>query len=111
MTRTVSKWAQNLRPASEQVEFNGESPIATLQWIMNFFCILRDTNLSEGPGIRLWPHFLRDCAHQEFITGYEDCNKDLGGVSTWPEAVQWLYDTFAREKYLQDAADEFESMR
>lgn len=111
VTRTVNKWAHHLRPALEPVEFNGEPPIAALQWIMTLVRLLRDTKLSEGAGIRLWPHFLKDSAREEFITVHEDCDEDLGGVSTWPEAVHWLLTTYAREEYLQDAADKLEAMR
>lgn len=113
VTRQVNQWATHLRPAMAHVLFSGYPPIKGLQWLTTFVRLLRGTSLTEGAGLHIWPHFLTEAAASEFWVNFEDPENGAhgAGFSTWPEAVHWFLTTYLREEYLQQAADELESLQ
>ncbi len=84
----------------------GREPIRRLQFLSTFVRQLNNNALSEGAALKIWPHFLADDALEAFRTQAEDGDDALGGFSTWPEAVQWVLQTYARDKYLEEAVAE-----
>ncbi len=73
-----------------------------LQFPWTFVPQLNNNALSEGAALNIWPHFLANDALEAFRTQAEDNADDLGGFSTWSEAVQRFLQTYARDEHLQE---------
>jgi hypothetical protein len=87
--------------------FNGDDPIAVLQFLSSFKTACDHNAVSEGAAFYLFQYFLSGQAKQAFreYSGSSKLNpmEGSGHLYLYAEAVQWFLTTYAREALLADA--------
>lgn len=91
-------------------KFSGSEPLRVLNFL-NLFKAQCDSNgISEGGALLLLPNFLDGEAYELFMSNQDLGEECTGGFATYPEAVQFLLRTYAREAYIETAVEEFDRL-
>lgn len=105
VSRNVGVWTRRLLPSMEKHAFSGENPVACLRFLTAFKHQLDCEGIPEGGALKIWPSFLTRNAYDVFAQLTEDGDADLGGFTTWPEAVQFFLRTYVKDQYLEEAVE------
>ena len=91
--------------------FSGEDPVLVLDFLVRF-CKEADTQgMSEAQAYLAVPYFLKGFALNQFESVTETATSSEGGVTCWPEAVQYLLRSYATSTNLQQALLELRDIR
>jgi len=94
--------------------FTGDDEIAVLAFLKKFKYACDETGVAEGAALPLMKYFMGGEAKATMLTyiGLNDIGAQPGvdSINSYPEAVQWLLLTYARESVLHDASREVREM-
>ena len=83
--------------------FDGSKPLFIIQFLRTLKNELDGNGRSEGAALLLCPKFMAGDALETFNAQFDLANDGLGGFQTWPEAVQFLLRTYAKDAYIEEA--------
>ena len=112
VAKTLSKTSKRLQHAMNVPKFNGEEAIAILAFLKNFKYACDETDVAEGAALPLMKYFMSGEAKATMLsyigrgTGFADTQPGVDAINSYPEAVQWLLLTYAKETVLQKAYTE-----
>ena len=90
--------------------FDGNDPISILSFLTSFKQQMDANRLSEGAALLICPSFLDGDAKESYENNF-DLPPDQGGFTTWPQAVQFLLRTFAKDAYIEEALVSLDELR
>ena len=91
--------------------FDGSEPIGVLEFLANFQKQCDENGVSEGLAVRLLPKFLGGDAKETFRSYVDTVVYGLGGAKTYPEAVNHLLHTFAKDSVIEQAVESLNTMK
>ena len=112
----LSKTARKLKHVMTVPLFDGVDSIAVLAFLKNYKFACDETGVSEGAALPLMKYFMAGEAKDTMLsyvgrgTGFADTEPGVDAINSYPEAVQWLLITYARESVLQVAYREVATM-
>ena len=81
--------------------FIGEDPILTLEFLRRFFGEAEQLSMSEYQAYIALPFFLKGQAKSHYKAVMDTTSEDEGGVTCWPEAVQYLLHSYATANHIR----------
>ena len=90
--------------------FDGNDPISLLSFLTRLEQQMDANRLSEGAALLICPSFLDGDAKESYENNF-DLPPDEGGFTTWPQAVQFLLWTFAKDAYIEEALARLDELR
>ena len=84
----------------QDLKFDGTDEIMILHFLARFVTEADTLEMSEGQAYLALPHFLRGMAEAEFRS---TADTPVGGVTCWPEAVNYLLRSYATNEAIQTA--------
>ena len=90
--------------------FDGVNPVSVLGCLRRLKVQSDLNNLTEGIVCLFLPEFLEEPARSEFLA-YNDVGTGTGVMYSYPQAIQWLLNRYAMDRYLEPAIDQFERAR
>ena len=96
-----------LRAAMREPDFNGEDPILILKFLATFVKESDAHGISEPQAFVLLPYFMEGMAYDMLLaatSGSEDPSE--GGVTCWPQAINFLLATFSTDTVIQSSPDD-----
>ena len=106
--RDTGVFARRMSHTMSPLIFDGSKPIAILQFLRTLKRELDGNGRSEGAALLLCPKFLIGDALETYNTQFDLANDGLGGFQAWPEAVQFLLRTYAKDAYIEEALQELD---
>ena len=86
--------------------FDGVNPVSVLGFLRRLKFQSDLNNLTEGTVCPFLPDFLEEPARSEFLA-YNDVGAGTGAMYSYPQAIQWLLNRYAKDRYLGPAIDQF----
>ena len=83
--------------------FTGENPIMVLDFLRRFVSEAEQLAMSEEQAYIALPFFLKGAAKSHFESVMDTTSEGEGGVTCWPEAVQFLLRSFATANNIRAA--------
>ena len=83
--------------------FTGEGPIMVLDFLLRFVCEAEQVAMSEEQAYIALPFFLKGAAKSHFDSAMGTTSEGEGGVTCWPEAMQFLLRSFATANNIRAA--------
>ena len=90
--------------------FDGNDPISILSFLTRFKQQMDANRLSEGAALLTCSSFLDDDAKESYENHF-DLPPDQGCFTKWPQAVQFLLRTFAKDAYIEEALARLDELR
>lgn len=84
--------------------FDGSDPIEIVDFLTPFVGEADIINMSEAQDFIALPNFLADFAKTKFRTYFKGWSR-CGGITSWPEAFQYLFRTIATASMMYDALE------
>lgn len=84
-------------------KFSGEDPILVLDFLSRFVAEADILRMSEAQAYIALPYFLTGLAEDQFNSVRGSTRASEGGVTCWPEAVQYLLRSYATGNAIQGA--------
>ena len=106
--RDTGVFSRRMAHTMGPLTFDGSKPIAILQFLRTLKRELDGNGRSEGAALLLCPKFLIGDALETYNTQFDLANDGLGGFQTWPEAIQFLLRTYAKDAYIEEALQELD---
>lgn len=103
VSKQTGVYARRFSHVLSPLVFDGENPIGILQFLTAFKNELDSNGLSEGAALLLCPKFLIGDPLEAYNGQFDLLQGDQDGFTTWPEAVQFLLRTYAKDTYIEDA--------
>lgn len=91
-------------------KFTGSEPLRILSFLSLFKAQCDNNRITEGGALILLPNFLEGEAYELFMSNQDMGEDNTGGFATYPEAVQFLLRSFAREAYIETAVEAFDRL-
>jgi len=114
VAQQLTKICRRMKHAMPGEEFTGDDEIAVLAFLKKFKYACDETGVAEGAALPLMKYFMGGEAKATMLTyiGLNDIGAQPGvdSINSYPEAVQWLLLTYARESVLHDASREVREM-
>lgn len=109
--KKVSTWTK--RMITSVSKFTGNDPISVLKFIATFRSAANNNGIPEGGAFLVLRNFLGGKAAVAYEASLEvDAAGAEGvGISSWPDAVHWLLQTYAKDIYIQRAVAEIRALR
>ena len=82
--------------------FDGSDSIAVLSFLSRFKQQMDNNKLSEGAACLICPNFLGGDAKEVYENNFE-LPEEEGGFNSWPEAVQFLLKSYAKDRHIEEA--------
>ena len=82
--------------------FDGSDSIAVLAFLSRFKQQMENKKLSEGAAYVICPNFLGRDAKDVYEKNFE-LSQEEGGFDSWPEAVQFLLNSYAKDRHIEEA--------
>lgn len=117
VAQRLAKTARQLKHVMTVPLFTGEDPIAVLAFLKNFKFACDETGVAEGAALPLMKYFMAGEARETMLsyvgrgTGFADARPGIDIIYSYPEAVNWLLLTYAKESVLQTAYRQVTQMR
>lgn len=108
-TGVIRKQIKNLELILKDHKFSGEDPIMVFDFLTRFVEEADTIGMSEGQAFVALPHFLTGTASQQFRASKNSSRS--GGVSSWPEAVQYFIRTYATPATLREAVEQLRNLK
>jgi hypothetical protein len=99
---------KNLELTLKERKFDGSDPILIFDFLGRLTEECDTLKMSEGQAFIALPHFLKGRAETQYRASANSSRS--GGVSSWPEAVQYLLRTYATPAAIRKATKEFNSV-
>jgi len=107
-TTRLHKMIKNLELTLKERKFDGSDPILVFDFLGRLTEECDTLKMSEGQAFIALPHFLKGRAETQYRASAN--NSRNGGVSCWPEAVQYLLRTYATPAAIRKSTKEFNSV-
>lgn len=105
ISRNIGVWTRRLEYVMDKHVFNRNKPVACIRFLSVFKTQLDNEGIPEAGALKVWPSFLSGEALDVFNGMTEDGDSELGGFTTWPEAVQFFLCIYGKDKYLENAVE------
>lgn len=102
-TGKVKDHIRRLRVGLDELTFDGKDPILIFEFLSRFVVEANTLRISEAQAFVALPHFLRKLALEQYRAVSGSLNADEGGVTSWPEAVQYLLRSYATSNAIRGA--------
>lgn len=102
-TGKVKDHIKRLQLTLEECSFDGGDPILILEFLSRFADEADTLEMSEAQAFIALPYFLKGNAASQFRSVKTTSSRASGGVSAWPEAVQYLLHTYATPCAIREA--------
>lgn len=102
-TAKVRDHVKRLELTLRDQKFDGEDTIKVLAFLAEFVRECNTLSISEGQAYVALPYLLKGSAKEQFLAARTIDEEDDGGVTCWPEAVQYLLRTYATSNAIRDA--------
>ena len=103
----IGDLAKRLKPSMQCPNFSGEDEIAVLGFLKNYKRACDDTGTTEGMALPLLRYFLTGEALSTFLSyigpGLRNSQPGVDCIKSYPEAIQWLLNNYARDAVLSEA--------
>ena len=99
VTAKLATYAKRMKHSLEE-KFDGNEPIAVLDFLRSFKETADHNKVSEGAAARLMPYFLKGAPKEEYRSYLKEV---LAGKPLYPHMVQYLLDTYASDDELAKA--------
>jgi len=110
VTAQTSSVVKSLRPVMKNRKFDGTKPMA----IVGFLALLKrqfdQAKVGEGAALLVMPEYLGGHARDLFDANFDAVGDDTGGFTRWPEAVQYLLRTYAKDHHIEGFVAEVEAL-
>ena len=93
-----------------QLTFDGSDPIKIFDFLTRFVNDADILAMSEAQAFIALPTFLADPAETQFRTNFSGGSR-RGGITCWPEAIQYLLRTYATAAVMREALDILQNIR
>ena len=110
VTASTGLNARRLEHTLKNKRFDGTKPLEVLSFLSAFRNECNANQVSEGGALLLLPKFLEDVALETFVTNFESGDEMTDGFSSFPGAVNVLLETFARDRFIEEAIEEFDTL-
>ena len=90
--------------------FDGSDPIKIFDFLTRFVNEADMLSMSEAQAFIALPNFLADPAETEFGTNLSGGSRK-GGVTCWPEAIQFFLRTYATAATMREALESLRNIR
>lgn len=111
VSTTIGQYERLLAHHLGDRKFTGNNPIEVLEFLTSFKELCDDNNISEGTAISLLPKFLDGNAKSNWKSYFNRGSSRLGGFRTYPEAVNHLLRTYAKDTYIEKAVADLDKTR
>ena len=91
--------------------FTGGDPILIFEFLNRFVDEADMLDMTEAQAFITLPYFLKGYAHEQFRTIKDASTAAEGGVTSWPEAVQYLLRSYATSDIISSATLALRSLR
>lgn len=109
--KLMHKRQKRLRPVKDKYTFDGSNSIAILRFVSVFKSQLDQDHIGEGAALLILPEFLAGDARDAWEASFEISGEMGGGFTTWPEAVQFLLRTYAKDRHVKQVSAEMDQMK
>ena len=110
-TGKVRDYIKRMDIKLKQHHFTGEDPIMVLDFLARFVREANIQEMSEAQAFLALPHFLDGFAKSQYEAGVELVKPRLGGVSSWPESVQYLLRNYAQSGHISSAISDLRAIQ
>ena len=111
ITRNYGRWARRIRHRMERCRFDGSKPVAILNFLRTYKQTLDSDRIPEVAALEIMGNFLDHDANTLYCLMMNNSADNLGGFQTWPQAVQFLLQTYANDRELETAVEALENMK
>ena len=108
-TTRLHRSLKNLKLTMQDHKFFGEDPILIFDFLGRTVEEADTLGMNEAQLVTCLPHLLTKTAAQQYRSIAS--RSGAGGLTKWPEAVQYLLRTYATDREIQEAVEELESLR
>ena len=108
-TNETRKHMRALELTLKSRKFSGKDPILILNFLSRFVEEADTLRMTEGQAFVALPHFLANPAETQFLSSRNASTS--GGVTSWPEAVQYLLETYATSSAIREATNKLQEIR
>ena len=105
-TGKVKDHVRRMATTLSGLEFSGKDPILVLNFLSRFVEECDVLEMKESQALLALPYFLKEDALRQYRAARDSSPKE-GGVSAWPEAVQYLLRNYATNNAISEAILEF----
>jgi len=109
-TAEVRVHVKNLNLTMKKHTFDGSDPIKIFDFLTRFVNEADMLAMSEAQAFIALPSFLADPAETQFRTNLSGGSRK-GGVTCWPEAIQYLLRTYATPTAMREALEHLRNIR
>lgn len=102
-TGRVKEYIKRMSISLWKREFDGRDPIQVLDFLARFVQEADILGMNEAQAYLALPYFLRGSAEEQFMSVRGTSGAAEGGVTCWPEAVQYLLRSYATGSAIQEA--------
>lgn len=92
-------------------QFTRDAPFMIIDFLERFMLETYFQKLSDAQAIVVLPTFPVEFAKSQYETVVELVSTEGGGVSSWPEAVQYLWRSYAESFHINGTIDNLQEMR
>ena len=110
-TGKVRDHIKRLELTMQRHRFSGEDPILVLDFLNKMVDEANTLGMSEAQAYLSLPYFLSGSAESQFRAVRTASTSSHGGISCWPEAVQYLLRTYATPAAIRDAIQNLRETR
>lgn len=110
-TGKVHDFLKRMELTLKDHRFSGEDPIRVLDFLARYVKEANIQAMSEAQAFIALPSFLIGFAKSQYEAGVQLTSPDEGGVTSWPEAVQYLLRNYAHSTYIPSAISDLRSVR
>lgn len=111
VSRNIGIWTRRLQQVMDKHALSGTRPVSCLRLLSAFKKALDDEDIPEGAVLRIWPNFLTHDAYELFNQLTEDGDAQIGDFASYPEAVQFIFRTYANDRTIEDAVERLETLQ
>lgn len=110
-TGMLSALLKRMGLTMKEHSFSGDDPIMVFDFLTRFVEEADTLSMSEAQAFVALPHFLVGNANKQFRASRNGSRSSSGGVSCWPEAVQYLLRTYATPSAIRDAINSLHALK
>ena len=108
-TGKVRRFIKDLEITLSEQKFTGADPILVFDFLVRFIEEMDTLGINEGQAFIILPYFLKGSAQRQYRASRNGSRS--GGVSSWPEAIQYFIRTYATPTTLREAVDNLRNLR
>ncbi|CAN8070507.1 unnamed protein product [Agarophyton chilense] len=102
-TAKIKDHIKRLKIGLNDLTFDGKTPILVIEFLNRFVAEADTLEMSEPQAFLSLPHFLKGFALEQYRSVCGSLTADEGGVTSWPEAVQYLLRSYSTSNAIRQA--------